>query len=127
MTTENTTSQSTGDRIVGGINEATEVIGTLVPTVAALGGLIRLIATAVRPTDAQKAQEFDAAILAYDKAKEGLDTAITGFEAAKAEALKAEALKAGGTGAKPAAGNAVGAMTAKTEGGKKPGSKPSDG
>jgi hypothetical protein len=115
MTTENAQGQSTGAKIVGGINDATEVIGTLVPTVAALGSLVRLIATAVRPSEAQKAQEFDAAILAFDKAKEGLDTAISGFEAAKAAALQAE-------GAKPAAGHAVSGMTAKTTaaGGKKP-------
>jgi hypothetical protein len=113
MTTENAQGgQSTGQKIVSGVNDATELIGTLVPTIGAIGGIVRLIATAVRPTDAQKAQAFDDAIAAYDAAKTGLDTAVAGFDQAKAAA---EAKKAGG-------GNPVGAMTAKTGG-----AKPSDG
>lgn len=86
MVTENT--QSTGQKIVGTVNDATELIGTLVPTIGAIGGIVRLIATAVRPTDAQKAQAFDDAIAEFDKAKSALDTAVDGFEAAKAEAAK---------------------------------------
>jgi len=77
---------TTGDRIVNDINQVTTVIGTLIPTVGAIGGMIRLIATAVRPTDAQQAQAFDAAIAEFDAAKRGLDTAIGGFDAAKAAA-----------------------------------------
>lgn len=112
MTTENATGgQSKGAKVVAGINDAADIIGTLVPTVAALGGLVRLIATAVRPTDAQKAQAFDEAIAAFDDAKAGLDTAVSGFEQAKAQAAAA----------KPA-GNPVSAMGAKTSG-----AKPSDG
>lgn len=80
--------QSTGDKIVAGINDVTNVVGTLVPTIGALGSMVRLIAAAVRPTDAQKAEAFDAAIAEYDAARAGLDTAIAGFEAAKAAAVK---------------------------------------
>jgi hypothetical protein len=109
MTTENAQGQSTGQKIVGTVNDATELIGTLVPTIGAIGGIVRLIATAVRPTDAQKAQAFDDAIAAYDAAKTGLDSAVAGFDQAKAAA---EAKKAGG--------NPVGAMTAKTSGAKPP-------
>jgi hypothetical protein len=104
--------QTTGDKIVGDINQVTQVIGTLVPTIGAIGGMIRLIATAVRPTDAQKAQAFDDAIASYDSAAAGLATSVAGFDDAK---KAAEALKGGSS-----AGHAVGAMTAKT-------SKPSDG
>jgi hypothetical protein len=112
MKTDNATvGQSKGAKVVAGINDATDIISTLVPTVAALGGLVRLIATAVRPTDAQKAQAFDAAIAEFDTAKAGLDAAVDGFEQAKAQAAAA----------KPA-GNPVSAMGAKTSG-----SKPSDG
>ncbi len=90
MTTENTAvGQSKGDKIVAGINEASEVIGTLVPTVAAIGALARLIATAIRPSDAQKAQVFDDAIAKVDASLDKLDTAIGGFEAAKAQAATA--------------------------------------
>lgn len=77
---------NTGDRLVNGINQVSDVIGTLVPTVGAIGTLVRLIASAVRPTDVQKAQPFDEAIAAYDAAKGGLDTAISGFEQAKTAA-----------------------------------------
>lgn len=109
-----TTGGGAGDKIVGGIDEVTKVIGTLVPTVAALGGLIRLIATAVRPSDVQKGQAFDAAIAEYDKAKAGLDTSISGFEAAKAAAQDVQ-----GVAKQPAEGKPVTAMKA--------GTKPSDG
>jgi len=47
---------------------------------------VRLIASAVRPSDAQQAQAFDDAIAEYDAAKAGLDVATDGFEAAKAAA-----------------------------------------
>lgn len=123
MAGETAQGQSTGDKVVAGINDATAVIGTLVPTVAALGSLVRLIATAVRPSEAQKAQEFDAAIAEFDKAKAGLDTAISGFEAAKAAAQGGASVAQPGAGtdsvAKPG-GNPVGAMMAKTERGQKP-------
>jgi hypothetical protein len=78
--------QTTGDKIVSDITQVTDVIGTLVPTVGAIGALVRLVAAAVRPTDAQKAQAFDAAIAEYDAAKGALDLSIDGFEAAKATA-----------------------------------------
>lgn len=84
--TTNAGGQSTGDKIVGDIDQVTKVIGTLVPTVGALGSMIRLIATAVRPTDAQKAQAFDDAIAAYDAAEVDLQAAVSGFDAAKAAA-----------------------------------------
>jgi hypothetical protein len=80
------TPQRTGDKIVADINQITNIIGTFVPTIGAIGSMVRLIATAVRPTDAQKAQVFDAAIADYDAAKVGLDTAIDGFKQAKAAA-----------------------------------------
>jgi len=78
--------ESKAEKIVAGINDATEVLGTLVPSIAAIGGMVRLIATVVRPTAAQQAQAFDAAIAEFDAAKAGLDAAIAGFEAAKAAA-----------------------------------------
>jgi hypothetical protein len=90
----NAQGQSTGQKIIGGVNDATELIGTLVPTIGAIGGIVRLIATAVRPTDAQKAQAFDQAIAEYDIAKGALDTAVEGFEAAKLEAEKRKAASA---------------------------------
>ncbi len=107
--------QNKGDKIVAGINQATEVIGTLVPTVAALGGLVRLIATAVRPSDAQKAQEFDDAIAAFDNAKSQLDVSVDGFEQAKAQALQAEGK------AELPSGKPVTAMKTAEPGGKKGG------
>lgn len=95
-----------GEKFVEGVDHATELIGTLVPTVAAIGGIVRLLATAFRPTDAQKAQEFDAAIAVLDGSLDKLDVAVSGFEAAKAEAAAKNAAKAGG--------NPVSAMGAKT-------------
>lgn len=86
--------KSAGDKVVSEINSATEIIGTLVPTIGAIGGMVRLIATAVRPTDAQKAQVFDAAIADYDNAAGELAAAIGGFDAAKKAAEAAG--KAGG-------------------------------
>lgn len=80
------TTHSVGGTIVADINSATEIIGTLVPTIGAIGAMVRLIATAIRPTDAQQAQTFDAAIADYDAARAGLDAAIAGFAAAKAAA-----------------------------------------
>lgn len=108
--------QTTGDKVVADINQVTQVIGTLVPTIGAIGGMIRLIATAVRPTDAQKAQAFDAAIADYDAAAAGLASAINGFEDAKKAAESR--LAAGATGG-PVAG-----MTTKSSGAA---AKPSDG
>ncbi len=70
------------------VDQVTDMLGTLVPTIGAIGGIVRLIATAVRPSDAQQAQLFDAAIAEYDAARAGLDTAIGGFEAAKAALLQ---------------------------------------
>lgn len=75
-----------GEKIVASIDQATQIIGTLLPIVGTIGSMVRLIATAIRPTDAQKAQIFDDAIAQYDAARAGLDTAIAGFEAAKAAA-----------------------------------------
>lgn len=81
---------TTGDKIVGDINQVTQVIGTLVPTIGAIGGIVRLIATAVRPTDAQKAQAFDQAIAEYDSAAGALAAAVAGFDQAKAQAQAAK-------------------------------------
>lgn len=92
---------SAGDKLVAKVDSVADVIGTLVPTVSAIGSMVRLIAAAVRPTDAQKAQAFDAAIAEFDQKIVGLNSAVAGFEPAKA---KASAPKA----------NPVGAMTAKT-------------
>jgi hypothetical protein len=102
--------QSAAEKVVGNINEVTQAIGTLVPTIGAIGSMVRLIATAVRPTDAQKAQAFDAAIAEFDAASAGLASAVAGFDQAKASV---EAKKTG-------EGNAVGAMMAKTSGAKSP-------
>lgn len=87
------------DKLVAKVDSVADVIGTLVPTVSAIGSMVRLIAAAVRPTDAQKAQAFDAAIAEFDQKIVGLNSAVAGFEPAKASAPKA---------------NPVGAMTAKT-------------
>jgi len=74
------------NKVVDEINQVTQVVGTLVPAVGAIGSMVRLIATAVRPTDAQKAQEFDAAIADFDAQLGKLNDAIAGFDAAKAAA-----------------------------------------
>lgn len=79
------------------IDGVTSLIGTLVPTIGAIGTMTRLVATAVRPTDAQKAQEFDAAIAEFDMARNQLGDAVKGFEAAKAAAAQAH----GGAEGKP--------------------------
>lgn len=68
------------------ITSVADVIGTLVPTVGAIGVLVRLIASALRPTDAQKAQDFDAAIADLDAKVVGLNSSIAAFETAKAQA-----------------------------------------
>ena len=81
--------KSTGDKVVSEIDSVTQVIGSLVPTIGAIGSMVRLIATAFRPSDAQKAQAFDAAIAEFDTAAAGLAEAVAGFEAAKAAASKA--------------------------------------
>lgn len=78
--------KSKGEAVLAGFTQGAEIIETLVPTVGAIGGMVRLLLTAFRPTDAQKAEEFDAAIAKYDAAKDRLDTAIAGFEGAKAAA-----------------------------------------
>lgn len=93
--------KSGGDKVVAQIESVSNVIGTLVPAVASIGGLIRLIATAVRPTDAQKAQPFDAAIADLDQKIGGLKDSIAGFEQAKAQA---EALKSGTPSGAPVSG-----------------------
>lgn len=86
MTGEGSQTPSTGDTIVARINDLTNVIGTLVPTVGAIGGIVRLVATVIRPSDAQAAQVFDAAIAGLDAAEARLNASIEGFEAAKAAA-----------------------------------------
>lgn len=73
----------TGDKIISEIDTATKVLGTLVPSVAAIGGLVRLLATTLRPSDAQQAQVFAAAIATYDVAAADLTAAVAGFEIAK--------------------------------------------
>lgn len=120
MTTENVGGQSAGDKIVAGVDEAATVIGTLVPTVAALSSLVRLIATAVRPSEAQKAQQFDSAIAELDAANGQLQTAVAGFEAAKQEAAAKQAVKVSAEKLAAKAGKPVAAM------GTGPASKPSD-
>ncbi len=122
MTTEN--GQSKGAKIVEGINDATEIVGTLVPAVSALAGIVRLLVTAVRPTDAQKAQAFDEAIAKVDDSLDKLDTAIAGFDAAKAAAAAKDAGSAPAASSQAAAapkGKPVGAM------GTGPLTKPSEG
>jgi hypothetical protein len=75
-----------GGTFVDKVTSVSDLIGTLVPTVGAIGVLVRLIASAVRPSDAQQAQAFDAAIAELDAKIVGLNSAIGGFEAAKAQA-----------------------------------------
>lgn len=82
--------QSTGDSIVAKINAVSDIVGTLVPTVGAIGSMVRLVATAVRPTDAQQAQLFDDAIADFDKSVEGLNAVVADFDKAKAAALAAK-------------------------------------
>ena len=81
--------QSTGDKIVGDINQVVRY-GSHWHARAGhwrhLAEWFALIATAVRPSDAQKAQAFDDAIAGYDAAAADLSSAIAGFEAAKAAA-----------------------------------------
>jgi hypothetical protein len=104
--------QSSGNKIVNGVNDVANIVGTLFPAVAAIGTMVRLIAMEVRPSDAQKAQSFDAAIAEVDQKISGLNDAIAGFDAAKATAE--------GNTAKAPGVNAVGAMTAKTTSAPKP-------
>jgi hypothetical protein len=79
---------SAGDSIVARINDVSNVIGTLVPTVGAIGSMVRLLATALRPTDAQAAQVFDDAIAAFDAKVAGLNASIDAFEQAKQQAAQ---------------------------------------
>lgn len=114
--------QSAGDKVVAQINDITNVIGTLVPTVGAIGSMVRLIAKAVKPSDAQKAQPFADAIAAFDAQVAKLNESIGAFEQAKqqAAALKASHAETSAGVSQPSApsapspagpGNAVGAMT----------------
>lgn len=105
---------ATADTAITDIAKVADAIGALVPTVAAIGSMIRLIATAVRPTDAQKAQAFDAAMVDLDKRVDGLNASIAAFDAAKAQANAQAAPQTGASQASAQAqpsGNAVGAMT----------------
>lgn len=87
MTTgDSTQGQSGGDKLVAQINDITNVIGTLVPTVGAIGNMVRLVVKAVRPSDAQKAQPFQDAIAAFDAQVQKLNDSIAGFEQAKQQA-----------------------------------------
>lgn len=90
MTTEN---QSGAEKAVATVDHLANVVGTLIPTVAAIGGAVRLLLTAVRPTDAQKAQAYDEASAVLKKAIQDGQAALAGFDEAKkqAEQLKAQA------------------------------------
>ena len=79
--------ENTADKVVEQVNSITAVIGTLVPAVAGIGAAVRIIASLVRPTDAQKAQVFDDAIAALDGSLVTFNAAIDGFEQAKASRL----------------------------------------
>jgi hypothetical protein len=91
--TTNDGQQSAGDKVVSQINDITNVIGTLVPTIGAIGGMVRLIAKAVKPSDAQKAQPFQDAITAFDAQVAQLNAAVAGFEQAKTQAAALQAAK----------------------------------
>lgn len=75
-----------GKSVTDKINDVTNLVGTLVPAVASIGNMIRLVATAVRPSDAQKAQAFDAAIAELDAKVSALNSSIAEFDNAKAQA-----------------------------------------
>lgn len=101
-----------GNQVVRTVDNVAEILGTLVPTIGAIGGAVRLLLSAARPSDAKKAQAYDAASAELKTALGDLSTAINAFEEAKRQA----AANAG----TPVSGNAVGAMTAHGE------TKPSD-
>jgi hypothetical protein len=50
------------------VEAVSAAVGSVVPAVAAIGAVVRLIAGLARPSDEQKAQEFDAAIVTLDSA-----------------------------------------------------------
>lgn len=86
MTTANQGQQTGGAKAVQTVEDISNVIGTLVPTVAAIGGAVRLILSAVKPSDAQKAQPYVDASAQLKSALGELASAISGFDAAKAAA-----------------------------------------
>lgn len=88
-----TAAPSAGDSLVARINDVSNVIGTLVPTVGAIGSMVRLLAGALRPTEAQAAQLFDDAIADFDAKVAGLNASIAGFEQAKQQAADAAQAK----------------------------------
>ena len=77
---------SAGDNLVKRIDDVSNVIGTLIPAVSAIGSMVRLVTAALRPTEAQAAQLFDDAIAEFDSKVAGLHAAIDGFEKAKQDA-----------------------------------------
>lgn len=69
------------------IESLTNLIGSIIPAVAAGTAIIKLIAKAVRPSDAKKAQEFDAAMAEVKQHQAALGSSLEEFERIKAEIL----------------------------------------
>ena len=76
------------EKLLKQLEGANTLIATLVPTVGAIGGIVRIIAKAVRPTDAKKAQGFDAAIAELDAALPQLRTSLDDYQRIRAEILE---------------------------------------
>jgi len=115
MTTANESAsapQSGAAKAVQTVEDISNIVGALVPTVAAIGGAVRLILSAVKPSDAQKAQPYAEASAALKTTLSGLASAIDGFEAAKTAAA-AELPAAGSTGS---ASSSVAGMTTHSSG-----------
>lgn len=63
------------------VEALTNTVGSIVPMIGVIGGLVRLIAGAVKPNSAQQAQEFEQAIAAFDNQRAALGAAINEFNA----------------------------------------------
>lgn len=95
--------QSTLDKLNQGAQSAERLIETFIPTVGAIGTLVRLIASEFRPTDAQKAQEFDAAIAELDASRTNLHAALDDYQRIRAARVAA----GGDAGTSPAGGGSA--------------------
>lgn len=84
------------------IESLTNLVGTLLPAVGAISGIIRLAGKAIRPSDARKAQEFDAAMAEVKQHHAALGGSLAEFDRIKAEIQSGAPAPAGAAPARTA-------------------------